>query len=482
MEDHLEKRNPLWAKWVNKVKLKGKSIWDVDYNSSDRWGWKNMINNNDCLADVIHDGRWRWPNEWNNMFPKLRQINVPIMSNRYNYVKWVDVHNHIKCNPTQAFILWMAIQGKLLTQDRMVWVQGNDLKCSLCNSGIDSHKHLSFECQYSRKVWNGMSSKGRLIGRGYWLDNVIRTIEVSHIEGLYITYYNEINLLWFSYEKRGLLLVNEGSSTVLHIRGDPKDVEKERTLAKTYNSIATTRGKPSRSESGIKEDGKKQSSRIFQSAKMSDEWRLGEVIPIYKNKEKVEKGDGVSENQFGFMSGRSPIEAIILLRSLMEKYRERQRGLYMAFLHLEKAYDSVSPEGLNNKPEHLREALEENGLRVIREKTEYLRCDFGMDVTAHNEEVDISIGDQILQLKESFRYLGSVIHKSRRIDNHVTHRIRVGWVRWRAASEVLCDKKVPFKLKGKCYRVAIRSAILYGSECWPVIRAQANKVEVAELM
>ncbi|GKB86225.1 hypothetical protein Tco_0958497 [Tanacetum coccineum] len=190
MEDHLEKRNPLWAKWVNKVKLKGKSIWDLDYNSSDTWYdareiYDVRINNNDCLADVIHDGRWRWPNEWNNMFPELRQINVPILSNRYDAVKWVDVHNHIKCNPTQAFILWIDIQGKLLTQDRM----------------------------------NGMSSKGRLIGRGYWLDNVIRTIEVSHIEGLYITDYNEINLLWFSYEKGGLLLVNEGSSTVLHIRG-----------------------------------------------------------------------------------------------------------------------------------------------------------------------------------------------------------------------------------------------------------------------
>ncbi|GJZ18704.1 hypothetical protein Tco_0554827 [Tanacetum coccineum] len=68
-------------------------------------------------------------------------------------------------------------------------------------------------------------------------------------------------------------------------------------------------------------------NKIFQSAKMSDEWRLGEVIPIYKNKEKVEKGDGVSENQFGFMPGRSTIEAILLLRSLMEKLDEESKRL-----------------------------------------------------------------------------------------------------------------------------------------------------------
>ncbi|GJU91015.1 retrovirus-related pol polyprotein LINE-1 [Tanacetum coccineum] len=44
------------------------------------------------------------------------------------------------------------------------------------------------------------------------------------------------------------------------------------------------------------------------------------------------------------MPGRSTTEAIHLLRSLMEKYRERQRDLHMAFLDLEKAYDSVPRE------------------------------------------------------------------------------------------------------------------------------------------
>ncbi|GKE20105.1 retrovirus-related pol polyprotein LINE-1 [Tanacetum coccineum] len=52
----------------------------------------------------------------------------------------------------------------------------------------------------------------------------------------------------------------------------------------------------------------------------------------------------VSENQFGFMPGRSSVEAIHLIRSIMEKYRERQRDLHMAFLDLENVYDSVSRE------------------------------------------------------------------------------------------------------------------------------------------
>ncbi|GKD63938.1 hypothetical protein Tco_1306046 [Tanacetum coccineum] len=43
-----------------------------------------------------------------------------------------------------------------------------------------------------------------------------------------------------------------------------------------------------------------------------------------------------------------------------------------------------------------------------------------------HQEMDIRIADQILQPKESFRYLGSVIHRSGRIEHDVAHRIRSG--------------------------------------------------------
>nr|GEW88172.1 hypothetical protein [Tanacetum cinerariifolium] len=99
----------------------------------------------------------------------------------------------------------------------------------------------------------------------------------------------------------------------------------------------------------------------------------------------------------------------------------------------------------------------------------------------HNEEVDVCIGDRILQPKESFRYLGSMLHKSGRIDEDVSNRIKAAWMKWRAATRVLCDRNVPLKLKGKLYRVVIRPAMLYGSECWPIMKALANRVEVAEL-
>ncbi|GJS04988.1 hypothetical protein Tco_0321496 [Tanacetum coccineum] len=212
----------------------------------------------------------------------------------------------------------------------------------------------------------------------------------------------------------------------------------------------------------------------------------------------------------------------------MEKYMERQRDLHMSFLDLEKAYDCIPrelvwrtlidkgaprrylrvlkdmyegaktrvrtsvgdtkffhvevelAEGLNNRLEKWRKDLEDKGLRISQDKIEYLRCDFGRYEVVH-QEVETRIGDRILQPKESFRYLGSVFHRSGRVDDDVAHRIRAGWVKWRAASGVLCDRRIPLKLKGKFYRVAIKPAMLYGSECWPITKAQENRVEVAKL-
>ncbi|GKG11333.1 hypothetical protein Tco_0342733 [Tanacetum coccineum] len=74
--------------------------------------------------------------------------------------------------------------------------------------------------------------------------------------------------------------------------------------------------------------------------------------------------------------------------------------------------------------------LENKGLRVSREKS-----DFNRNENDQNEEAD----------------RGGCNTPS-------------GWLKWRAATGILCDKNAPLKLKGKFYRVAIRPAMLYGSE------------------
>ncbi|KAL5132082.1 GTPase LSG1-2 [Glycine soja] len=89
--------------------------------------------------------------------------------------------------------------------------------------------------------------------------------------------------------------------------------------------------------------------------------------------------------------------------------------------------------------------------------------------------------NQIVRHLNQIAPLEDLRHDDGEIEGDVNHRIQAGWMKWRKASGVLCDAKVPIKLKGKFYRTAVRPAILYGTECWAVKSQHENKVGVAEM-
>jgi hypothetical protein len=117
---------------------------------------------------------------------------------------------------------------------------------------------------------------------------------------------------------------------------------------------------------------------------------------------------------------------------------------------------------VNRKLELWRHMLESKGFRLSRTKIEYMRYNFS--ATRH-EEGDVSLDGQVVAKNDTFRYLGSILQKDGDIDEDVRHRILAGWLKWRQASGVLCDKMVPQKLKGKFYWTGIHPAMLYGAEC-----------------
>jgi hypothetical protein len=106
--------------------------------------------------------------------------------------------------------------------------------------------------------------------------------------------------------------------------------------------------------------------------------------------------------------------------------------------------------------------LKAKDFTLSRSKTEYMRCDFNATT---QEKRDVRLDGQVVPKKGTFRYLGSMLQKDGDIDEDVSHRIKVSWLKCRQASDVLCDPRVPLKLKGKFYSTAIRPAMLYEAKC-----------------
>ena len=51
----------------------------------------------------------------------------------------------------------------------------------------------------------------------------------------------------------------------------------------------------------------------------------------------------------------------------------------------------------------------------------------------------------------------------------------------REVSGVMCDKKMPIKLKDKIYKTIVKPAMIYGSECWAVKKNDTQKLHTTEM-
>ncbi|XP_070050899.1 uncharacterized protein [Nicotiana tomentosiformis] len=98
----------------------------------------------------------------------------------------------------------------------------------------------------------------------------------------------------------------------------------------------------------------------------------------------------------------------------------------------------------------------------------------------HETYIEVNLDAQVIPKRASFKYLGSIIQRNWEIDENIAHRIGAGWMKWRLSFGVLCDKNVPPRVKGKFYRVVVRSTMLYGVECCPVKNTHMQKMKVAE--
>ncbi|GJR74564.1 RNA-directed DNA polymerase, eukaryota, reverse transcriptase zinc-binding domain protein [Tanacetum coccineum] len=143
------------------------------------------------IKEIINDGQWKWPAEWINSFHNLPN-SVPSLNDGskdmymwetndrkcYNYstnrvwkewsnqdskVDWCDIVWFSNYTSKHSFLVWMAVQGRLTTQEwLMKWYPEKQLSCSLCGTCPDSLNHVFFDCHYSSKVWRNLKKQLKL--------------------------------------------------------------------------------------------------------------------------------------------------------------------------------------------------------------------------------------------------------------------------------------------------------------------------------
>ena len=114
-------------------------------------------------------------------------------------------------------------------------------------------------------------------------------------------------------------------------------------------------------------------------------------------------------------------------------------------------------------------ALERRGMKVSRSKTEYLCINGG------NDDETVKMEDAKVPRVKEFKYLGSAVQESGGCEREVKKKVQAGWNGWRRVSGVICNRRLPARVKGKVYSSVVRPAMVYGLETVAVTKKTSRR-------
>ena len=131
---------------------------------------------------------------------------------------------------------------------------------------------------------------------------------------------------------------------------------------------------------------------------------------------------------------------------------------------------------LERKLEEWCVALESRGMKISRSKMEYFALD-----TSGDQQAKIRLNGEMVKRVNTFKYLGSMVDETVEMEKEVNFQIQCGWNNWLKVSGVICDKRVPVKVKGKVHKAIVRIATMDGFEAAPLKKSEEKKMDVTEM-
>ncbi|XP_074306200.1 uncharacterized protein LOC141641438 [Silene latifolia] len=136
------KADHLWVKWVHAVYIKDKQWIDYEPTNNSSWAWRKICQIKTIFKEMLRQSSGQY---------SIRDGYVWLRPNG-DKSDWYQWAKNSWVTPKHGFICWVAGYGKLLTQDRLMRMYiATANTCYLCAEQTESHAHLFFECEYSRK-------------------------------------------------------------------------------------------------------------------------------------------------------------------------------------------------------------------------------------------------------------------------------------------------------------------------------------------
>ena len=134
-------------------------------------------------------------------------------------------------------------------------------------------------------------------------------------------------------------------------------------------------------------------------------------------------------------------------------------------------------EDLQGKLTKWQMGLASGGLKMSAEKSETMVMERKLETLV--KILDIN-GKELKQV-DCFKYLGTVMETEGGSNKAVKQRVKSAWMKWREMSGVICDRKIPKKLKSKIYKSVLRPVMLYGAECWAMRKKEDDLLRRTEM-
>ena len=218
------------------------------------------------------------------------------------------------------------------------------------------------------------------------------SMRVKDANGQMLNSEEEVRQRWSEYFEE-LLNVEDESEAVISclgrggVRGERALEQDEISVGEVEKAIKELKCGKSSGEDGITAEMLKAGGRVvvewmmricfvcMSVGRVPEEWRTSIVVPIYKGKgakdecknyrgisllsvpgkvygrlviERVRKltERSVRDEQGGFRKGRGCVDQVFMLKNICEKYLEKCKDVFVAFMDLEKAYDRVDRKAM----------------------------------------------------------------------------------------------------------------------------------------